>query len=786
MSEHSDEGLLQDTPPSKKRRVSTVSKVKSCAECRRLKLKCDRKIPCENCVRRSKASICPHGALKSAKGRTLILESNEVLHDRIGALEEALRQATTDRGGHPLLEKAYHLDSLDDDLLVTESGQTLDAQLDRTGSQPIGDRYMIASSSRRRESPAGATSRRGSVIGMEYDDQGPPPEGEEHYGHLHVDRGDWTASRFYGDASSLYLVAQEPRRPTLNQPQRDGGEGPYYFRPGWVESFMFERNSALRSQHTLNALIGQLPPRQEADKLAGYYFENVAWGFAILDKNVFTTDIFNRFYEGIQPDAQRLAVLYLVMSLGALFDPASPSGAHNNPYSRDLFALGRACLTIDSSGTIIFVQAINLMVTWLYNGGSPVSSNQSTWPLLGMAMRVVQALGLHRDGKHFGLSEADSTERRRVFWEIYSSDVIHAVTSGRPRSMTSATYDVPYPADVDSDNYYCAMRYRLCGGVLCKINDAQCSTTPTTYEKALQLDRELRNFQQNLPDQLTTADGQYSSPSSLTRVIQRHTMRFQCNLGFLILHRGWFARALFDQPDEPLRSKYSASYIGCLEACKIILGVVRQLTDDAPFVCRRRWFYHFHSFTACACLAASVIRAPQSMLAQSSLLSLDEGLRLFEEAEKHEELAMLLPLRDTARRRFAYTGRSMPTSDEDLAMLGVGQKRTPQSTVNPRSTSNELSVSPQQVLAPPTADSNALFSFPTTPVIHSNPVALGEQHNPMGTPASHYNSRPLEGFDWYSGVTTVADFDFDAFVASLGIGGDDRHINFNDSVTDSV
>ncbi len=35
----------------------------SCAECRRLKLKCDKKVPCGSCCRRGCESICPCGTL---------------------------------------------------------------------------------------------------------------------------------------------------------------------------------------------------------------------------------------------------------------------------------------------------------------------------------------------------------------------------------------------------------------------------------------------------------------------------------------------------------------------------------------------------------------------------------------------------------------------------------------------------------------------------------------------------------------------------------------------------
>ncbi|KAH8801809.1 hypothetical protein DL96DRAFT_1634882 [Flagelloscypha sp. PMI_526] len=37
----------------------------ACAECKRMKLKCDKKVPCSTCVRRECSSICPTGVLAS-------------------------------------------------------------------------------------------------------------------------------------------------------------------------------------------------------------------------------------------------------------------------------------------------------------------------------------------------------------------------------------------------------------------------------------------------------------------------------------------------------------------------------------------------------------------------------------------------------------------------------------------------------------------------------------------------------------------------------------------------
>jgi len=84
----------------------------SCAECRRLKLRCDRKFPCSACIKRGCSQICPDGSLTTGKGNRFVLANTEALHEkieqlshRVRSLEDALSVAhkaiASDR--HPLL-----------------------------------------------------------------------------------------------------------------------------------------------------------------------------------------------------------------------------------------------------------------------------------------------------------------------------------------------------------------------------------------------------------------------------------------------------------------------------------------------------------------------------------------------------------------------------------------------------------------------------------------------------------------------------------------------------------
>ncbi|PVG00713.1 hypothetical protein CPB86DRAFT_773596 [Serendipita vermifera] len=84
-----------------------------CQECKRLKIKCSRTVPCDQCVRRGVEEICPDGRLTTGRTGRYLLTSAEKLHEenkglklRIRDLEEALEKATQQISDerHPLLE----------------------------------------------------------------------------------------------------------------------------------------------------------------------------------------------------------------------------------------------------------------------------------------------------------------------------------------------------------------------------------------------------------------------------------------------------------------------------------------------------------------------------------------------------------------------------------------------------------------------------------------------------------------------------------------------------------
>lgn len=61
---------------------------------------------------------------------------------------------------------------------------------------------------------------------------------------------------------------------------------------------------------------------------------------------------------------------------------------------------------------------------------------------ISVALRVAQAMGLHRDGSNFDLPPIEAEMRRRIWWHIIHTDVMTSVSSALPPScLSDTTYD---------------------------------------------------------------------------------------------------------------------------------------------------------------------------------------------------------------------------------------------------------------------------------------------------------------------------------------------------------
>jgi hypothetical protein len=72
--------------------------------------------------------------------------------------------------------------------------------------------------------------------------------------------------------------------------------------------------------------------------------------------------------------------------------------------------------------------------------------------LLGIACRIAERMGLHRDGSVFGLSAVRCEERRRMWWHLQYMDIAVARLVGNLSLTVFANWDTKMPSNIeDSD-----------------------------------------------------------------------------------------------------------------------------------------------------------------------------------------------------------------------------------------------------------------------------------------------------------------------------------------------
>lgn len=79
------------------------------------------------------------------------------------------------------------------------------------------------------------------------------------------------------------------------------------------------------------------------------------------------------------------------------------------------------------------------------------------WILTGVAVRIAQRMGLHRDGEDMGLSPFDVQMRRRVFYQIIPLDGIASHMSGTGIGIMPDTWDTKQSLNINDDQIWPGM-----------------------------------------------------------------------------------------------------------------------------------------------------------------------------------------------------------------------------------------------------------------------------------------------------------------------------------------
>ncbi|KAG1769517.1 hypothetical protein EV702DRAFT_1140943 [Suillus placidus] len=622
----------------------------SCAECRRSKLKCDRVFPCQSCIRRGCANICPEGTLAATKGNKVLMahaqrlsEQVKTMAGRIKELEEALHESQkSNRGGiepHPLLQtpSQSHEHAELPELRTIYDDEVHDIS-ESIGSLSIDDN--------------GRTKYHGESVGSEYFQPLFPPD------------------------------SYPPQQSVPTDPKCLG-------LPFEIIDLCNAYPFGLRdSQYTKFLFLPFLPPRERALQLMELYYGNVAWMFDPIVRDDFMTNILTPLYGHTgSPNvnnihSHRLSVFFILLASGVLYEQSPSSGVLAEQYH----ALSRAALSLDpiyQDATCATVQALFMAFGHIYQ--SDRTNNDSRWLLMGVVARLAQLIGLQRDNAGWGLGQEEIQRRRVLFWEIYSVDAWASIINGRPPALSINHTDCWFPEDLDPtikpsgavEMGWHAWQSRYSASCLGISVQHVFNTRVPSYSALLELDRKIRKF--NLPSHLqspmeASEAGRAWSPEA-PRAMQQYAALCQREANLMYIHRSWFVQAVREAPANPLQHKYAPSVLAVYRsACRLISslnGLYRVHSQPTD----RTWFFWSSVFSACIILGAIVVDSPRCTLASNALQELDQGMVLYEEGS--------LPCRPPATMLVLHKLRERAFTSLQAAQRDARQSQSPRSSLNP-------------------------------------------------------------------------------------------------------
>ncbi|KAI0953849.1 hypothetical protein AcV7_007263 [Taiwanofungus camphoratus] len=448
------------------------------------------------------------------------------------------------------------------------------------------------------------------------------------------------------------------------------------------------------------SLIELLPEVLEARRLAALYFRHAAWMYTPVPEAEFYDNIFTRFYgHPVTPmldqdpmDSHKLAILYLVLAMGMLLDLDKP------PLSSEAtryYQLGRAALSLDSileHQSIPAIQALILMCHFMFL--SFVEGPR--WALMGLAVKLALTLGLHRDSGKWNLNPEETFRRRTLFYELFVYDSWQSLTFGRPPSLSTAFIDCQIAQEAtkneqgEEEMSFATWKHRFASRCLSIVHDQVFGARMPNYRTVQELHKKVHDWY--MPPSLRVPGfggnkmemGQPPAPLELT--MQRYIALSIKEISIFYMHRGFFASAIQDHPDDPLGSKYGQSVLAAYNSACSFIGLIKSLYSTQPALTERMWFLFTHVFSCAIVLGSITTKSPKMALAPSALSHLDSAYSLFEGVSHNPRAQKVLPVLRKLK------GRAMMAMSET-------QSGSPGSSVSPTSPHDQATKEDEELAA---------------------------------------------------------------------------------------
>ncbi|KAH7909940.1 fungal-specific transcription factor domain-containing protein [Hygrophoropsis aurantiaca] len=635
----------------------------SCAECRRLKIKCDKQIPCQSCQasssRRGCAALCPNGSLATGQGTRFVLAATEHLHRRIAKMSERIRQ-------------------LEDALGVLQSQHS-------TEPHPL-----------LRDDLLGVNQRDDDGSGEMDDGAGPsnPPEVLDAFGTLSIT--DHGISRFFGPTGGSEVsvmsdksasVSDHPTCVTPDSTRSSKSPGLPQELTMFSQAFPF---TPMGPVATVRELIeGHLPKFERANYLAETYLTQAAWLFRGVARDQIVDELLPIYYRrghtgpaDEHKSAHDLALLFLIFAIGALVDLAQEP---SNPEAEHYHQIARAAICLQpvlEKPSLVTIQALHLLSVYNAVSGNELSaketSMETTWSLIILAAHLSQTV--HRDSLRWGLPAKVVQRRRILFWDLFVADAWHSLNTGRPPTFSLAYVDCRFPdgaavqsedGDRQEKSEFESWGFRFASECVAEVAVRTLTAEAPSYATIMELDRKVREFPIPEPAAVIATTAATSTPVKF----KEDSLSLSESMGLFAMSNSrevsdFFAQAIMENPVNPLKSSYAPSFLAAYRASSTILRTIQAQYLTHPNLSTRIWAIWTFAFSAAIVFGTIVTRGPRSPLASNAMKELDDACILFSKvAAFSRRAAKALPILTRLREK-AHAALSAALNDQPSVQLG--------------------------------------------------------------------------------------------------------------------
>ncbi|OAA54004.1 Zn2Cys6 transcription factor [Cordyceps fumosorosea ARSEF 2679] len=436
-------------PHSQQRSVKRPRPVKSCTECRKRKLRCDRLCPCSQCQKSNRACKyaadadgqpesdasdvevsepgrppkrnCPPGTTPSATSNVGDLSS-------LAAVAAAAKNG--DASGLPLLEE-------------------LSLRMERLEKQVLVRSPAVTDLSAGRVVAATADTIRG----------------------LSVKNGA-KRTRFFGQGSSRIIFNLfDDAKAFIHQHRTIAGgrevlsdfRAAHHFLHDHYAKALTPISVYVDSMMPIQKRMTDiLPPKSTCDRLVASYVDSSETIYRILHIPSFM-DQYNLYWSGRQQSEFFLPQLLAVLSTASRFETKSKGILHervegvHNPTS---CALIRSWLDSLKGKQRVEFESLQVEVLLLHAQRMVTQRTNELWAQLGYVVRNAMSMGLHRDSSEFGprMTIFQGELRRRLWYTIMDMDVHLSIALNMPTTMREGDFTCRPPRNLDDVELFEGMR----------------------------------------------------------------------------------------------------------------------------------------------------------------------------------------------------------------------------------------------------------------------------------------------------------------------------------------